>query len=105
MIPAATIHAISGNENIRMTQLARPRQGTSGKKGTLNEFRFGIFFLSLIAEVCRIMCVQSIEKLVIAALSGRVKNEARIAIIAPVISIETYGVPNLELTFERELGN
>ena len=105
MIAAAAIHAISGNENMRMMQLARPREGTSGKNGTLNEFKFGTFFLSLIAEVCRIMCVQSIEKLVIAALVGKLRNEARIAISAPVISIETYGVPNLEWTFASELGN
>lgn len=51
MIPAATNQASSGRENMRMTQLTRPRQGIRGKNGALKVVRFGTFFLSLIAEV------------------------------------------------------
>lgn len=44
-----------GSENIRMTQLAIPKEGIKGYKGTLNVFKFGIFFLILIAAECRII--------------------------------------------------
>jgi hypothetical protein len=50
-----TIHDSMGSENMRMMQLASPRKGIRGNKGALNVFRFGVFFLSRIAEECRIM--------------------------------------------------
>ena len=82
------IHDSVGSENIRMKQLARPRQGIRGNRGALNVFRFGVFFLSLIAEECRIMWVVSIEKLVIAAACLRSETNARVAINAPVMRME-----------------
>ena len=50
-----TIHDSMGSENMRMTQLASPRQGIRGNRGALNVFRFGVFFLSRIAEEWRII--------------------------------------------------
>ena len=94
MIVAETIHASVGRENMRMTQLASPRQGIRGNSGALNVFRFGIFFLSRIAEECSIMCVVSIAKLVIATACLRSETNARVAIRAPVMRMEMYGVPS-----------
>ena len=99
------IHEVVGSENMRMKQLARPRQGIRGKRGALNVFRFGVFFLSLIADECRIMWVVSIEKLVIAAAVLRSDTNARMVINAPVMRMETYGVPSFGWTFANARGN
>ena len=88
MASVEMIHDSVGSENIRMMQLARPRQGMRGNRGALNVFRFGVFFLSFIADECKIICVVSIEKLVIAAACLRSETNARVVMSAPVMRME-----------------
>ena len=88
MTSVEMIHDSVGSENIRMMQLAKPRHGIRGNSGALNVFRSGFFFLSLIAEECRIMWVVSIEKLVIAAVCLKSEKRASAAIIAPVTRMD-----------------